>query len=149
MTWEVGVGEIIWFRYTVHIFTFSQTKICWNKQNTLHPEIRITHTGVLTMQKSINMLLRFSEYLKWLKLPPSPWHLTEITTDVNGVESKNGRVNPINFCGWASKIFHDLKFHGKPFLHLPENLLLNRYFLSWLSKIFFDKCLTLKNCQSN
>ena len=33
----------------------------------------------------------------------------------------------INFCGWPSKIFHDLlKFWWNHFLHLPENLLLNR-----------------------
>ena len=33
----------------------------------------------------------------------------------------------INFCGWPSKIFHVLlKFWWNHFLHLPENLLLNR-----------------------
>ena len=37
--------------------TFSQEKVCWNKQNTLHAQIRIWHLGVLTMQKFINIAL--------------------------------------------------------------------------------------------
>ena len=51
----VGGGEVIWFRYTVHFPTFSQTKVCWNKQNTLHTEIRIWHLGLLTMQMFIHI----------------------------------------------------------------------------------------------
>ena len=46
-----------------------------------------------------------------------------------GLKEENGRVHPISFCSSPSKVFHDLlKFHGKPFLNLSENLLLNRAF---------------------
>ena len=49
--------------------------------------------------------------------------------DINGVKGKIGPVNPINFCR-SFKIFYDFpKFRRIPFLHLTENLLLNRPFL--------------------
>ena len=41
------------------------------------------------MQKSINITLVFAKNLKSLNLPPSPWYLTQIKPDVNGVEGKN------------------------------------------------------------
>ena len=134
MTRELGGGEVIWFRYTIHFLTFSQTKIWWNKQNTLHPEIRIWQLEVLTMQSSLTWLLCFSKYLKWLNLPPSRRHFTQIKPDINGVEVKSGRVHPINFCGWSSKIFYACPFlQRKRFLNLSEKLPLNRSFQSSLS----------------
>ena len=51
------------------------------------------------MQKFITELLRFSKYLKWLNLQPSPRHLTQIKPDVNGVKGKNDCVDRMNFCG--------------------------------------------------
>ena len=38
--------------------TYLQAKICWNKQNTLHPQIKIWHLGVLTMQIFVNIALK-------------------------------------------------------------------------------------------
>ena len=64
--------------------------------------------------------------------------MTQNKSDINGVKGKNGRVHPINVFGWPSKIFHDLlKFRWNPFLHLPENLLLDRSILLCLFKMFF------------
>ena len=67
-----------------------------------------------------------------------------------GLKEKNVRVHPISSCSLPSKVFHDLqKFHGKPFLNLSENLLLNKAFLYCLFKKKIDICLTLKNYQCN
>ena len=41
------------------------------------------------MQKFINIALVFVKNLKSLNVPPSPWYLTQIKADVNGVEGKN------------------------------------------------------------
>ena len=136
-------------------FDFSMQSIFWNNlftgKNLLKqakyfvPQIRIWHLGALTMQKLIKTeLLWFSKYLKWLHQLPSPWNLRQSKLYTNGVKGKNGRVHPIDFCGWPSKIFHGLlKFPGNPFLHLPENLLLTRSFLLCLFKQYFGVCLTL------
>ena len=67
VTQEVGGGEVILFCYTVHFLTFSQTKICQSKQNTLHPEIRILHLGVLTLQKFIRIALVILKIFKVVK----------------------------------------------------------------------------------
>ena len=55
---EFRVRKWFYFVKTVHFFTFSQTKISWNRQNTLHPERRIWHVGVLTMEKFTNIALK-------------------------------------------------------------------------------------------
>ena len=85
----------------------------------------------------------FSKYLKWLNLPPSPQHLTQIKPDVIGVEVKNGRVHPIGFCDWPSKIFHTCSFLRRKLFTL--NLLLKTYysidpFYHGFLKKYFDKC---------
>ena len=114
--------------------------------------------GVLTMQNSLTELLWHSKYLKWLQQPPSPWNLTQSKPDINGVKRKYCGVHLINFYGWPSKIFYDLlKFRGNPFLHLPENLLLNRFFLSCVLENFLvyayywriDKVINQHFIQSN
>ena len=76
------------------------------------------------MQKYIDIAIVVLKIFKVVKQTTFPWNLTQSKPDVNGVKGNNSRVRPINFCGWTSKIFHDLlKFHGKPFLHLSENLI--------------------------
>ena len=57
------------------------------------------------MQKFINIAFAVPKYLKWLNQRSSPWNLTQSKSDENRVKGKNGRVQPINFCGWPSKIY--------------------------------------------
>ena len=131
MTRKVGGGEVIWFGYTVHFFTFSQTKICWNKQNTLHSKTRIWYLGVLTMQKFINIALAVLKIFKVVKSTTFP-----TTFDTNQIWCKWGRKQK-----WSCSFAVDLLKYSMPFPS-PETLftfvwkviiLLNRFFPSWLS----------------
>ena len=89
------------------------------------------------MQNLIDIALVVLRIIKVVKPTTFPWNLRQNKSDVNGVKEKHDRVvHPINFCGWPSKIFQDLKFRGKHFLRLSENLQLSRSFLSWFLKIF-------------
>ena len=125
---KVGIG-----------FDFSMQFIFWNnlfkgtsllkQAKYFAPQIRIWHLGVLTKQKFI---------------------IISRKPDTSRAKGKNGRVHPINFCGWPSKIFHDLlKFRRNPFLHFPENVLLNRYFLLCLFEIYFDIWLTAERSSTD
>ena len=138
MTQGFGSGEVIWFCYTVHFFTFSQTKICWNNQNTLCPKIRIWHLGVLTTQKFINIALVVRKIFKVVKSSPSPRHFTKIKPDVNEVKVKSGCVRLINFCGWSSKIFH-ASFVGNFFyICLKTCYAIDPFYHGFLKKILIN-----------
>ena len=101
-----------------------------NKQNNLHPEIRILHLGVLTTQTFFNIALVVLRIFK-VNLPPSPRQLAQIKPDVKNVKGKNGHVHPRRFCIWPSP--SEMSWGILSFSYLFENVLLNRSFLSWLS----------------
>ena len=101
-----------------------------NKQNNLHPEIRILHLGSLTTQTFFNIALVILRIFK-VNLPPSPRQLAQIKPDVKNVKGKNGHVHPRRFCIWPSP--SEMSWGILSFSYLFENVLLNRSFLSWLS----------------
>ena len=68
-----------------------------NKENNLHPEIRILHLGVLTTQTFFNIALVVLKIFK-VNLPPSPRHLAQIKSDVKNVKGKISHVHPRRFC---------------------------------------------------
>ena len=92
------------------------------------------------MQKFINIALVIFKIYKIVTPTtfPMKFDTKQNKPDINGVKEENCHVHLINFCGWPFKIFYDLlKFWWNPFLHLPENLLLNRSVLLCLLKMFF------------
>ena len=101
-----------------------------NKENNLHPEIRILHLGVLTTQTFFNIALVVLKIFK-VNLPPSPRHLAQIKSDVKNVKGKNSHVHPRRFCNWPSP--SEISWGILSFWYLSENVLLSRSFLSWLS----------------
>ena len=101
-----------------------------NKQNNLHPEIRILHLGSLTTQTFFNIALVILRIFK-VNLPPSPRQLAQIKRDVKNVKGKNSHVHPRRFCIWPSP--SEISWGILSFSCLSENVLLNRSFLSWLS----------------
>ena len=63
-----GWGEDLISQYSPFFrITFSQARVCWNNQNTWHPQISIWHLGVLTMQKLINIALEVLKMFKVVK----------------------------------------------------------------------------------
>ena len=90
------------------------------------------------MPKFINIALAIFKIFKIVTPTTFPMKFDSKQTWYKWGQRKNGRVHPISFCGWPSKIFHDLlKFRWNPFLHLPENLRLNRSIILYLFKMFF------------
>ena len=72
--------------------------------------------------KFINIAFVILKIFKMVTTTTFPGNLTQSKPDINEVKGKNGRVHPINFYGWPSKIYYDfLNFPGNPFLHLPGN----------------------------
>ena len=115
-----------------NITVISQVKICQNKRNNLHTRFRISHLEVLTIKKFINTDLVVLKIFKVVKF-------------INRVKEKNWLCLSSKFMRLTMSF---LDFAGK-LLHLFDNLLLYRSFLSWLFQKIFDVYLTLKNCQIN
>ena len=104
-----------------NITVISQVKICQNKRNNLHTQFRISHLEVLTIQKFINtglVVLKISKVVKF----------------INRVKEKKWLCLSSKFMRLTMPF---LDFAGN-LLHLFDNLLLYRSFLSWLfQKIFW------------
>ena len=94
------------------------------------------------MQKFINIALVVLKIFKVVK--STTFLFTEIKPDVNGTEGEHGRVHPITFCGRPSKISRETLFY----IYLKTYYSIDPFHHGFL-KFFFDKCLTLTNCQSN
>ena len=111
------LGNEIWLRVEIFCLliilplTFSQVKICWNKRNTLHTQIKIWHLEVWTWLKFINIALVVLKIFKVVKYTTFSMSFDTNKPDVNRVKGKNGRVHQIIFLRLAMTF---LSFAGNP-----------------------------------
>ena len=127
-----------WFQYVVHFLeyfdnekclraevfclfiilplTFSQAKVCWNKLNTLHTQIRIWHLGVSTMQTLINIALSVLIIFKVVKYGTFP-RTFDTKQACYKVKGNNGHVHRINLPNYRKGFSkNSVHFCGQLFL---------------------------------
>ena len=103
-------GEI-WFFNVAHFLGLSSCRQkCVETSKILSiPNKNLTSLGINNAKIHWHSSCRFQNF--WSGLPHEinclDTSLIQSKPDVNGVKENNGRVHPINFCSWSSKISHD------------------------------------------